>query len=1125
MASLALGSVGSALLGPIGGFIGSAVGSYIDNLLFSPTPDDIEGPRLSDLSATRADPGVPIPLTFGVDRIPGIITHTTEIIETKHKKKVGGKGGGGKKQQEISYTYHVDISYMLCEGPIIGVGRIWSDGKLIRGTRYQLEVDTDANFEKVSGIPYPDYYKDHSYAAADVFWSNDPNYNTGISSLQKYARQDDPLAFEAISDLEAEDILENTVDCVYMYDATRKKYLPTPESHGYTGEVVPDSVPTPIFEEMLLPLPSITIGGSEGGFTNTKAQYYAVPLAGVGGGFQVPSVGGPIGSASYSASLSSEMVSEFADFGYATSYVITLQSGHASFQDEELTPGPTDNTALAMSETDAISSASFSTSTPATDNAGGPSSPQTVKAKDSVPLYAGTTHVMFRVEMTKIALNLDAAHINKEGGDLLTVAWSYLEPAPGYRDWQHYFNFYDAINDWSPRAVLQFNGPEGVSLYRGTDDQIADPTMAAISITGDVPAYTCRAHIVFQRLELAVFGNRVPSLTFEVVQGDKTQAKDIIEALLYRSGIESTNYDTSALPSEGVDTFVQGYSIASITSYRAAMEPIMEAFKIDAAEIGRELIFRPKHREPDHTIDYSDLAAIATGDSNGEPLRLTFRDTVEMPRSISVRFKDPEREYQTNTASFTRQIGRSTQTSVIEIPGVFEPSRMKALARDKMRDLWMERTAGDWSLQHKYIHISPTDIVTIDGSAIGKETSTFKVSQVTRRSDGIMELEGVLRDQELYVPADGETDDTGVDTSIYRSQYVYGLAYITRAEYLDIPPLLDINETTNYNASGIYYAPTGTKQGWPGVSLHRDTNLDSSIVDLVSVSLHYIGATVGTAIGYNNALDNDVPMGSLDTTSRLTVYLHNEDDQLESVTVSELFNGANAALVGDEIVAFQKAEVQPDGGYVLSNFLRARLDTIDKATDHSDGERFVLLASTSTYDVPLPIELTGETIDFYSVTFGNASNPNNYNDDGDFLSLAHGNGRVNYTARRLRPFRPVQIAATRDIDDNIAITWVRQDRLDRGVYNLRDISNTDVNTFTLEIWTVQNPIEALTGLANTERKLREVMLVDQVDGARGFEYTEAMQRADGHPVGDPVTVRIYQHSANVGTGNIGQGTV
>lgn len=53
-------------------------------------------------------------------------------------------------------------------------------------------------------------------------------------------------------------------------------------------------------------------------------------------------------------------------------------------------------------------------------------------------------------------------------------------------------------------------------LYRGTHDQIMDPLISAIEGPGSTPAYRNVAYIVFERMALAEFGNRIPQLSFEV---------------------------------------------------------------------------------------------------------------------------------------------------------------------------------------------------------------------------------------------------------------------------------------------------------------------------------------------------------------------------------------------------------------------------------------------------------------------------------------------------------------------------------------------------------------------------------------------------------------------------------
>ena len=55
-------------------------------------------------------------------------------------------------------------------------------------------------------------------------------------------------------------------------------------------------------------------------------------------------------------------------------------------------------------------------------------------------------------------------------------------------------------------------------LHRGDEQQEADPLIVAKEGAGQAPAYRGLAYIVFERLPLADFGDRVPQLSFEVVK-------------------------------------------------------------------------------------------------------------------------------------------------------------------------------------------------------------------------------------------------------------------------------------------------------------------------------------------------------------------------------------------------------------------------------------------------------------------------------------------------------------------------------------------------------------------------------------------------------------------------------
>ncbi|MBQ0715932.1 MAG: glycoside hydrolase/phage tail family protein [Sulfitobacter litoralis] len=65
-----------------------------------------------------------------------------------------------------------------------------------------------------------------------------------------------------------------------------------------------------------------------------------------------------------------------------------------------------------------------------------------------------------------------------------------------------------------------------IAVYRGTGDQLPDPTIAAIEGADDVPAYRGTAYVVMENLALGQFGNRVPQFSFEVLRAEEPGAPD-----------------------------------------------------------------------------------------------------------------------------------------------------------------------------------------------------------------------------------------------------------------------------------------------------------------------------------------------------------------------------------------------------------------------------------------------------------------------------------------------------------------------------------------------------------------------------------------------------------------------
>lgn len=81
-------------------------------------------------------------------------------------------------------------------------------------------------------------------------------------------------------------------------------------------------------------------------------------------------------------------------------------------------------------------------------------------------------------------------------------------------------------------------------LYSGTETQPADSLITATN--GESPAYRGLAYLVFERLPLASFGNRIPQLTFEVLRSS-TEFAGAIRSVNIIPGATEFGYDTKII--------------------------------------------------------------------------------------------------------------------------------------------------------------------------------------------------------------------------------------------------------------------------------------------------------------------------------------------------------------------------------------------------------------------------------------------------------------------------------------------------------------------------------------------------------------------------------------------------
>jgi hypothetical protein len=129
------GVIGFAVGGPTGAAYGLQIGLTVGNIVSPTQLPGTFGPRLSDKRTTTAQIGTPIAEVFGTDVVAGTVIWLGEVIEIATTEEVGGKGG--PEQSNTTYTYTQSIAVGLCRGPMLGLLRIWENGKLVYDVREQ----------------------------------------------------------------------------------------------------------------------------------------------------------------------------------------------------------------------------------------------------------------------------------------------------------------------------------------------------------------------------------------------------------------------------------------------------------------------------------------------------------------------------------------------------------------------------------------------------------------------------------------------------------------------------------------------------------------------------------------------------------------------------------------------------------------------------------------------------------------------------------------------------------------------------------------------------------------------------------------------------------------------------
>ncbi|MBA4163696.1 MAG: hypothetical protein C0510_03545 [Erythrobacter sp.] len=226
MATLILGAIGTAVAGPIGGALASLVGNQVDSRLFSPGSKR-EGPRVKDLAFSTSSYGQPIGRQFGHMRVPGAIIWSTDLIESRE-----ASGGGKGKPKVTTFSYSASFAVAISSRPIHAVGRIWADGRLLRGSAGDLKSAGTLRIHHGHGDQAPDPLIAAAEGAQSPAFRDCAYVVFEDLQLAEFGNRIPALSFEVLADAQPLVTLGQIAPCA----STRPELDSLPHMLGFTDE-------------------------------------------------------------------------------------------------------------------------------------------------------------------------------------------------------------------------------------------------------------------------------------------------------------------------------------------------------------------------------------------------------------------------------------------------------------------------------------------------------------------------------------------------------------------------------------------------------------------------------------------------------------------------------------------------------------------------------------------------------------------------------------------------------------------------------------------------------------------------------------------------------------------------
>lgn len=1075
MASLVLGSVGALVGGAIGGPIGANLGWSLGSMLgssFEPG-QKVYGPRLGDLKVTGSSYGGIIPIVYSTTRIAGNVIFSSKIKEKKNKKKVGGKGG--PSQTQITYTYSVDFAVGICEGPITGIRKIWANGNLIYDASSGKSLTTVLASSKIASNVYiytgtPDQ-EPNSIIQSYVGVEETPAFRDTCYivfqdfQLENYGNRLPNLEFEVVNNgttsLTNNFIYDFPSSTPELYFINAKNYTLIDESNQF------------IYVSGFLNESDYNFGRNNKIFlynvfpNNNYAYNKTIMEVPINQETNLPLYNGIslVDCNLRTDDGSAMVVADTYNGNYNRYFMITTDGNNIDL-----------NRCAPDGNLDSLNYGGF----------GG-----VVYIKKNNNLYISTNDQTARRAITLIKfenntiISYKTVNINHFCFDMaISSNYLYILDLQGnILKYDLDLNFIEVFFTYNVLLNKSF-----VSIAVDEDDVLFAPNSLDRKLykilgnntfeeIGIIPNGSYFYNIVKRNNNFYTHSNSrlngKLSLLYNSIEDNSLNLYEVVSKIVDLSGLNNNYYDVTDL--ENYNIPVHGYVITNRMSTRQAIEPLMQAYFFDAVDSDGKIKFIKRGKEPTIEIKEDDLSASIYGSDLPDNIKINRKQQFDLADEITIKYMDINASYQIGTQYSRRLITDVISKETYEFPLSLYNYEAKNICDIVLYSKYEERTTFTIQLSNKYIYLDPNDVVILN-----KNNKKYYARVIdSDYQNNILSISLIEEDYTIYNLNKYNGTDLMPEAQIIPTTSDEILTYgPTNIQFLDIPILRDQDDNV-----GFYVAASEYYGNWDGCQVYKSIDGGSSYNPISDVILN--SSIIGNA---TTVLNNFTSGNIIDNINNVLVNVN--DNELSSISEISLLNGANVAILGNELIQFKNATLISTGVYKLTGLIRGKFGTEWAMNTHTLGERFVILSPNTTYLFNSSNSEYNLLREYKAVTFN---------------TLLDNSIQVNFTNTGVaqKPYSPVQVSGGRDSLGNANLRWIRRSRINASWNNFTDIPIGESS----EIYS----IDILNNLGIIKRTINNIT-------TNNYNYTKEQQIEDFGTIQNNIYFKVYQVSSTVGRG-------